>query len=520
MATLAPTTLDTGSTAFMILSMALVLVMTPALGLFYGGLSRARDVMSIMLACMLSAAIVSVQWYLFGYSLAFSQTAQNGWIGNLANGALTNVGIAPYPAAPAIPEGVFFVYQMQFAVITPALIVGAGAGRLRLLPLMLFFLLWTTIVYDPVIYAEWAVGGWLKLLGGSGLYDFAGGVGIHVTAGAAALAYGLVLGQPRPPATKLRSVDLHSHSPLLVYIGTGLLWYGWIGFNAGSEGAANARAGIAAINSNIAASVAGMTWMGLEYIRTKHWGSIAFCTGAIAGLATITPGSGYVPVWAAVIYGLLAALICQRLITHRLRLRLNIDALDVFAVHGVGGALGTFLTGIFASSQVIALDGTVSPGGWISGNFIQLPIQMAGIAYGFGWSFFWSYALFWIINRIPSLRLRVDDVTEDRVGLDHNDVGELAYHFHWRTDQHETGARAGPANAEERSNDVALKPLTAPTDSAAPTSPAPVADASAVNTAFLMTGTPDAAPASTGAAPPRPRLTSQPSSAFLMTAPV
>ena len=404
--------------------------MTPALGVFYGGLGRSRDVISVMLACMLSLAVVSLQFYVIGYSLAFSQTATNGWIGNGANAALTGVGNAPHPAAPGIPELLYFVFQMQFAGITPALFVGAGAGRMRLIPLTIFFLVWTTIVYDPLAYAVWGLNGWLHTLGGSGVYDFAGGLAIHLAAGTAALAYGIVLGKPalqpeRPPPSAAPF-----HAPILVYLSTGLLWFGWIGFNAGSEGAANSRAVMAAINSNLSASTAGLAWMLLEWLHTGRWGSVAFCTGAIAGLATVTPGSGFVPPWAAIVIGLLAALVCQRIVMFKYVLRLDYDALDVFAVHGVGGFLGTLLTGVFASKDIIALDGTVSPGGWISGNWIQVPIQLAGIAYVAGYSFIVSFVILHLLHRIPSLHLRAPLHAENRVGLDPIEVGEHAYAYH------------------------------------------------------------------------------------------
>jgi ammonium transporter, Amt family len=419
-----------GNTAFMTITMAMVLVMTPALGVFYGGLGRSRDVLSMMQVCILCLAIVTIQWYLFGFSLAFSASAYNGWIGNFDNGALTGIGAEPHPSAPGISGLAFFVYQMQFAGITPALFVGAGAGRIRVLPLMLIFLLWTTIVYDPLAYAVWGPNGWLRLLGGTGVYDFAGGLPIHTGAGVAALVYGWMLGAAAKTPMNPPPSAAPFHAPILVYISTGLLWFGWMGFNGGSALAATPRAVIATINSNVSASVCGLMWMLLEYIHTKKWGSVAFCTGAVAGLATVTPASGFVPVWAAVVIGALAALICQRIVLLKYWLRLDVDALDVFAVHGVGGILGTFLTGIFASTQVIALDGTILPGGGISGHWMQLPYQLAGIGYCAGYSAVVTFMICAVVDRIPGFKLRADPAAEGPAGVDATELGEHAYAYH------------------------------------------------------------------------------------------
>ena len=419
-----------GNTAFMVVATAMVLLMTPALGLFYGGLGRSRDVLSIMLVCVLCLAVVQIQWYLFGYSLALSPTATNQWIGNFDNAALTGVGTAPHPAAPGISALLYFVFLMQFAGITPALFVGAGAGRLRVLPLLLGFFVWSTIVYDPLAYAVWGLNGFLHTLGGVGVYDFAGGLPIHTAAGVAALIYGYLLGKPMMASAKPPPSAAPFHAPILVYLSTALLWAPWLFFNAGSECAANARAVQAAINSNLAASVAGLAWMVLEFIHTKRWGSVAFCTGAVAGLATVTPGSGYVPAWAAIVIGLLAALICQRVVMFKFRVGLDVDTLDVFAVHGVGGMLGTLLTGVFASSDIIALDGTISPGGWISGNWMQVPYQLAGIAYCAAYSAVVTFIIFSVIDRIPGLAIRAPIHAEAHVGLDPTDIGEHAYAYH------------------------------------------------------------------------------------------
>jgi len=392
-------------------------------------MSRSRDVLTLMAMCGLNLTIVSIQFYVWGYSLGFSKTADNQFIGNLNSGGLADVGAAAHPAAPDISELVYFVYQMQFAAITPALAFGSGGVRMRLWPLMVIPFIWSTIVYDPVVYAMWGLNGWLHTLGDSGAYDFAGGIAIHTVSGMTALAYGMLLRRPSKPGREPFAGEGPNHSPLLVYIGTALLWFGWIGFNAGSEGAANARAATAAINSNLAASIGGITWMLLDSLHTKKLGSIPFCCGVVAGLATITPGSGYVPVWASLIYGVLASLVCRTVVANKELLRIDVDTLDVFAVHGVGGMLGVFLTGIFASADVIALDGTVSPGGWVSQHYIQVPIQLAAIAYGAGYSFVVSFALLWIVDKIPGLHLRASE-EDERAGLDRTQVGESAYDYY------------------------------------------------------------------------------------------
>ena len=412
-----------GDTAWILTSAAMVFIMIPGLGFFYAGMARSQAALSMLFLCMLSVAIVSIEWFLWGYSLALTPSS-NPFIGNFNHAVFTGL-VSPdarNPNAPTVHALVYAIYQSMFAAITPALAFGVVENRARILPAMVFLFVWSTLVYNFVTYWNWAPRGWAHTLG---VLDFAGGVPVHTVAGMAALAYAIKLG-PRPEFKSGAHVKPHNY--VYILLGTAMLWFGWFGDNAGSEGAANARTANAFVVTNLSACVSAMTWTIVSYFREdKKWGSFGFCGGAVAGLVVITPACGYVAPWTAVIFGICSGVLCNYAIDLKHKLNYD-DSLDVFAVHAVGGILGTFLTGIFAQSYIINLDGTQANGGWLDGNWIQVPIQLASIATGAVWSFVVTYIILMAFDYIPFLRLRLNKDQEE-LGMDAVEMGENVYGF-------------------------------------------------------------------------------------------
>ncbi|KAJ1677301.1 hypothetical protein EV182_006454, partial [Spiromyces aspiralis] len=317
-------TIDTGDTAWILASTALVFIMIPGLGYFYSGMARSKNAVSLVFLCMVALAVVSFQWWLWGYSLALSETATNPFIGNLHHVALHDVGAEPHPNAPTIPQDVYALFQAMFAGITPGLAVGAAAERLRLMPSILYFFFWSTLVYCPIAYWTWAPNGWLYKLGS---LDFAGGTPVHICSGFAALAYSLVLGKRHGYGEE----QFAPHNFLNILLGAALLWFGWFGFNAGSAVAANGRAGSAAIVTHLAAAVAGITWALVSYWRyDRKLSSFHFCSGVVSGLVAITPAAGFVSPWAAIVFGVVSGVVCHFAVDLKEKLHFD-DALDVFA---------------------------------------------------------------------------------------------------------------------------------------------------------------------------------------------
>jgi Amt family ammonium transporter len=416
-------TLNGGDIAWVLIATCLVFIMTPGLGLFYAGLARTKNALSLMFVCMVSIAVVSFQWVFWGYSLAFSNTATNGFIGNLDNIVLHNVGLEPGANSDTIPESLFMIFQCMFAVITPALAFGATAERMRILPAIVFLFFWSTVVYSIICYWTWGSHGWLAEWG---VMDYAGGLPVHCGSGAAAIAYCYLIGK-----RKDYKKHFDPHNVTFVFIGTFLLWFGWLGFNGGSSLGANARGANAMVCSHVAASIAGCIWVALDYWRTKKLSMIGFCTGAVAGLATVTPGCGFVTPCAAALYGLLGALCCNTAVTYKRKLKFD-DALDVFAVHYVGGAIGLILTGFFATEKVTSLDGGSGKGA-IDGNWKQVYIQIVGTVSVTLWSLIMTFILLKILNWIPGLRLRISE-EEEINGVDTSEMGEVAYGFMYSAD--------------------------------------------------------------------------------------
>jgi len=404
--------LSGANTAWILSSTALVLFMTlPGLALFYGGLVRARNVLSVLMHCLTITCLISVLWLAVVYSLAFGDGgALNGWIGGL--GKMFLIGVGTEGLSGSLPETVFFMFQMTFAIITPALIVGAYVERIRFAAVVLFSALWSILVYAPVAHWVWG-GGWL---GAMGVQDFAGGLVVHVTCGVSALVIAAMLGGRRGFPRELHP----PHSPGLVMIGAGMLWVGWYGFNAGSALAADGAAGMAMTVTHVSASMGALTWMTIEWTKYGRPTLVGIATGAIAGLATITPASGFVGPVGGVIIGAIAGGLCffaVGIVKNRLKID---DSLDVLAVHGVGGATGTMLTAILGATAFGGLG--LSEHG-ISGQF---GIQAVGVLA----TLVWSAALTFVIVKLTSalVGLRVD-VEAEVEGLDLTTHGEKAYEF-------------------------------------------------------------------------------------------
>ncbi|KAK3829912.1 MAG: ammonium transporter AmtB-like domain-containing protein [Linnemannia elongata] len=432
---------NAGDIAWTLASTALVWLMIPGIGYFYSGMARSKNALSLIMLSCCSIAVVTVQWFLFGYSLAFSRTGSK-MIGNFENAFFRGVLDQPSVGSSKVPDLVFMIFQCMFAALTPALAIGAAAERGRIVPTLVFIFLWTTFVYDFIACWTWSPNGWSYVMGG---LDFAGGTPVHISSGAAALAYAIVLGK-RSGDQK----DFRPHSMSNVVIGTCFIWFGWFGFNGGSALAANLRAAMACVVTNLAASTAGLTWVLLDYRHDRKLSVLGFCSGAVAGLVAITPGSGFVSPASSVAIGFCGAVACNLAVRLKHYLKYD-DAFDVFAVHGVGGIVGNILTGIFAQSWVAALDGsTVIAGGWLDGNWIQVAYQLADSAAGLSWSFGVTYLILVIMNKIPGLNLRANAHNE-HTGLDLAELGEPCYGHHDDKGGVDTRVEIGEANSGTQS---------------------------------------------------------------------
>jgi len=406
--------ISAGDTAWVLLSAALVMLMTPGLAFFYGGLVRRKNMLSVLMQCFIILCIVSVQWFLVGYSLAFGPDVK-GIIGSLDWVGLKGVGGAPDPLnyAPTVPHQAFMMFQMMFAVITPALIIGAFAERMRFPAFCVFSVLWATFIYDPVAHWVWGAGGFLRNMGA---LDFAGGTVVHINAGLSALAAALILGKRQGYPDDMSP----PHNLPFAVLGAALLWFGWFGFNAGSALTAGALAASAFTVTHIAAATAGLTWSVLDWIKHSRPTTLGVITGAVAGLVAITPAAGFVsPVGAACI-GVGAGLFPWLTVTY-VKTRFGYDdSLDAFGVHGVGGVWGALATGIWATKAVNA----AGADGLLYGNPAQLLVQAKAVAVTAAFAFVGSVILFKVVDLF--LGLRVSD-HQERVGLDLTQHREAAY---------------------------------------------------------------------------------------------
>ncbi len=406
--------LNTGDTAWVLAATALVMIMTPAVGFFYGGLVRMKNLVSTIVQCLAIFAAISLVWAMWGYSLALGGNSIGGIIGSLSDFGLVNVGVTPNSAyAPTIPEVLYVAFQLKFAAITPALIIGAFAERVRFKSLLIFVVMWTTFVYVPVVHWIWAVGGWLRILG---VVDFAGGLVVHETAGVSALAAAIFIGRRKDVNPRK---EMRPNNVPFVILGAAILWFGWFGFNAGSALAADGLAANALLVTNLAAAAGAMSWMITDWVRKGKPSAVGISVGAVCALATITPASGYVGPMASIIIGAAAGIVCNFVAGWRARTRLD-DSLDVFACHGAGGILGSIATGIFASAAINA----AGPNGLLYGNMYQFIVQVFGVVVVGFFAFVGTYVLLRIINVFTPVRVSPKD--ED-AGLDISQHGEEAY---------------------------------------------------------------------------------------------
>ena len=403
--------MNSGDTAWILVSCALVLLMTPALALFYGGMVRRKNVLSTLTLSYIFMALIGVQWVLYGYSLAFG-TDIGGLIGGLNYAGFNGVGALPNEDySKTIPHGLFAAFQMMFAVITPALITGAFVERVQFKSFLLFSLLWATLVYDPLCHWVWGQGGWLRNLG---VLDFAGGTVVHIAAGFSALAFALVIG----PRKGFGKAPMEPHNIPLTVLGAGLLWVGWFGFNAGSALAANGVAVNALLTTNTSAATAGLVWMLLSWLDGRP-SPLGIATGMVVGLAAVTPASGFVTPMAAMIIGAVAAPISYYTMRFRDRRKLD-ESLDVWACHGMASSWGTLATGLFATVAV----NSDSANGLFFGNPKQFGIQALAVVVTIIFSFTVTYVVAKLLDW--SIGLRVTPI-EEEVGLDISSHGERSY---------------------------------------------------------------------------------------------
>ncbi|MFA5314644.1 MAG: ammonium transporter [Candidatus Omnitrophota bacterium] len=404
--------MNPGDTAWVLMSSALVMLMTPGLAFFYGGMVRRKNILSILMQCFIILCVMSLQWVLFGYSLAFSPGSS--FIGGLQWAGLNGVGQEPFAEyAATIPHLAFMIFQAMFAIITPALIIGAFAERMKFSAFVVFTLLWATLVYDPVCHWVWGVGGWIRNLGA---LDFAGGTVVHINAGIAALVTALVIGRRKCLDRNVPS----PHNLPFVVLGTALLWFGWFGFNAGSALAANGLAANAFVVTNTAAAAAGLSWALIEWVRVGKPTMFGVASGAVAGLVAITPAAGFVSVISAVVIGLLVSVFCY-IAAAIIKPKMGYDdALDAFGVHCVGGIWGALATGLFASKAVNAAgaDGFFFGG---SGLFLK---QLIAVGATLAYAVIVTFILYKIVDAVLGIRIEERD---EEMGLDLSQHHERAY---------------------------------------------------------------------------------------------
>jgi Amt family ammonium transporter len=399
--------LNQADTGWLMVSCALVMLMTPGLALFYGGMVNSKNVLSSFMHSFIALGIITLQWVVIGYSLSFGSDAGGGFIGGFEYAFLNGVGLEPQ-AGSTIPHILFMAFQMMFAIITPALISGAIAERMKFSAYFLFIILWATFVYDPICHWVWGPDGWL---GARGALDFAGGTVVHLSSGAAALVCALVIGRrsrPGPP-----------HNLTLTLLGAGMLWFGWFGFNAGSALAANANAALALVNTHLAAGAAAFAWAIVEWIKQGKPTALGVASGLVAGLVCITPAAGFVGPTSAVLMGLIAGPVCYGAVMLKGSLGYD-DALDAFGIHGVGGALGAVLTGVFATAAWGGTDGL------LGGNTQLFTENIIGVLAAAAYSVVVTLVILKVVDATVGLRVSKDQETE---GLDTNLHGEEGYHM-------------------------------------------------------------------------------------------
>ena len=401
--------IDSGAVAWVLAATALVMLMTPAVGFFYGGLVRRKNLISTIVQTLTIFAVVSLVWALWGYSESFAPSV-NGIVGDLSKVGLNGVGLTPL-GGQVIPELLFFAFQLKFAAITPALIIGAFAERIRFKALLIFTIAWATFIYAPIAHWVWG-GGWLQSMG---VEDFAGGLVVHISAGVSALAAAIVLGRRKGIS---KADEIRPNNVPFVILGAAMLWFGWFGFNGGSALAADEIAVQALVNTNLAAAAAAVTWMLVDWSRKGKPSAVGISIGAVAGLVAITPAAGYVTASSSMIIGLGAGIASNFVSNWRASRNIFDDSLDVFACHGAGSMWGVVATGIFATAAISGVNGA------LAGNPGFLGTEVFAIAVVSGFAFFGSYLLLKVIDFITPLRVTAE---EEELGLDESQHGEEAY---------------------------------------------------------------------------------------------
>lgn len=398
--------INTGDTAWVLVSTALVMIMTPALSLFYGGMVRSKNILATVMQSFVAMGLISILWVLYGYSLAFGPDVHH-IIGSLDWVMLRHVGIQPYAVySSTIPHLLFVLFQMMFAVITPALITGAFAERFKFKTYLMFLILWFTFVYCPIAHWVWGQGGWIKSLGG---LDFAGGLVVHIASGMSALAATLMIGK----RIGWKKIPIHPHNLSLTLLGASLLWFGWFGFNAGSALGANSLAVKAFLTTQLSAASAALGWIIVEWKRHGKPTALGFASGAVAGLVSITPAAGFVTPAFAILIGFVGGVVCYGAVRSKLRLNID-DSLDAVGIHGVGGIWGSIATGIFASTGLIA------------GNLVVFRAQIISTVSAVVYSLFMTFVIILVLDKTMGLRVTKD---EEVMGLDISQHGERGYNL-------------------------------------------------------------------------------------------
>ena len=398
--------INTGDTGWLLVSTALVMVMTPALALFYGGMVRSKNLLATVMQSFVALGVVSILWVLYGYSLSFGPDVHH-FIGNLDWVMLNNVSTEPYPIySSTIPHQLFMLFQMMFAVITPALITGAFAERFKFKTYLVFLVFWFTLVYCPIAHWVWGQGGWIKELGG---LDFAGGLVVHIASGMSALVATLMIGK----RIGWKKDPIHPHNLSLTLLGASLLWFGWFGFNAGSALGANALAVKAFLTTQLSAAAAALGWIIVEWKRYGKPTALGIASGAVAGLVCITPAAGFVSPFWSIIIGFIGGIVCYFAVQSKFVLNID-DSLDAVGIHGVGGIWGSIATALFASTGVIA------------GNWLLLKIQLVSTISTIAYSLFMTFVIIFILDKTMGLRVTKD---EEVMGLDISQHGERGYNL-------------------------------------------------------------------------------------------
>ncbi|SPN96745.1 probable ammonium transporter MEAA [Cephalotrichum gorgonifer] len=411
-----------GDQAYILISAALVFMMVPGISFLYSGLARRKSALSMLWVCLMSFSVVVFQWYFWGYSLAFSLESNNPFIGDMYHIGLRNLLAAPSQGSPLVPGLLYSFYQMMFAAVTAALVVGSVAERGRVLPAMVFIFCWLTLVYCPLTFWVWCGNGWAFKWG---VFDYAGGGPVEIGSGLSALAYSWVLGK----RNERMMMNFRPHNISLITLGTCLLWFGWLGFNGGSAFGANVRAAIACWNTCLTAMFAAMTWCLLDFRLAKKWSMVGWCSGTISGLVAATPASGFISPWASLVLGIVAGVACN--FGTKIKFMVGIDdSLDVFAEHAIGGIVGLLFNAFFAEDWIIGLDGVNVgiTGGFMNHNYKQIYIQIAYIFATSAYAFVMSAVIAKAIDFIPGLHLRASEEAE-LLGLDDDQHGEFSYDY-------------------------------------------------------------------------------------------